>query len=355
MGNDKVPLTEGVNVGDTDPVDVPEGEEPDDGDGVPDGDFDGVTVGEIVRELDVVPDVVFDGVFDSVPVGETEGVLEAAPPVLGVPDGDPPELGVTDGVTVGEIVRELDVVPDVVFDGVFDSVPVGETEGVLEAAPPVLGVLDGVPNGVPEGDEPVVPDIDVVFVVVALPVPEGVNVRVAVSDPDAPPPDVAEPDGVKVSEPVFERVPVVVCEAVFVIDGVPEEDAVPDGVPEGDVVSAGVEDKDDPVDEVLVGVTGGVGVFDVDLVREAVGVVLLVFVVVLLAVAVLDVVPEGVNVCVSTRRAPTRRNIRSRRIRVEQDRNPSAPTSRCESRKTNLARKAPAEFSQETASGQIGR
>lgn len=73
-----IPLTEGVNVGDTDPVDVPEGDEPEVGDGVPDGEFDGVTVcepervplkeGVLVR--DVVPDVDWLGVTVIVLLGD---------------------------------------------------------------------------------------------------------------------------------------------------------------------------------------------------------------------------------------------------------------------------------------------
>ena len=89
---------DGVNVGDTDPVDVPEGDEPEVGDGVPDGEFDGVTDGEIVRDLDVVPDAVRDVVGDTDDVTVPDGVDESDDPADGVcvPDG----VGDGDGATI---------------------------------------------------------------------------------------------------------------------------------------------------------------------------------------------------------------------------------------------------------------
>ena len=91
-------MPDGVNVGDTDPVDVPEGDEPAVGDGVPDGEFDGVTDGEIVRELDVVPDAVRDVVGDTDDVTVPDGVDESDDPADGVcvPDG----VGDGDGWTM---------------------------------------------------------------------------------------------------------------------------------------------------------------------------------------------------------------------------------------------------------------
>ena len=91
-------MPDGVNVGDGDPVGVPESDDPTVDDGELDGVIEGVPEGDIVRELVVVPDAVRDVVGDTDDVPVPDGVDESDDPPDGVcvPDG----VGDGDGATI---------------------------------------------------------------------------------------------------------------------------------------------------------------------------------------------------------------------------------------------------------------
>ena len=93
---DTVPV--GVNVGDRDPVGVSDGDVPDVAEGVTDGEVDGVTVCEVVREFVVVPETDLDAVGERDEVTVPDGVSDSDDPAEGVPVPD--RVGDGDGWTM---------------------------------------------------------------------------------------------------------------------------------------------------------------------------------------------------------------------------------------------------------------
>jgi hypothetical protein len=259
-----------------------------------------------VSEIDGVP----LGVMDPVVPKERGDVGEALTDGVRLGLGEPESLPVGDDVPVSVPVLVTDCVGEPVGDddGVVDADPLYEApDGSADCVTPdcvgdEVDVIDSVADeeSVPEGVGVAVFSDDGVPVVEPVPVPDELEVGVLVGETDGLAPPESVPVGVLVIEAVAEDVgdtevllvTVDVTDSVFVEDDV--DVAVEEDVTEGvsDELGLPVSETVGEIDSLAPGVTGGVGVTELDAGRVEVAVPEIVDVLVDVTVAVPDGVTE---------------------------------------------------------------